>query len=153
MKEARKTELFNILKEFKQDGLTANQYDLEEMSEGNIKAQEWSELLREPDVQKYIRNEMEVIRAAEVNKMVHQAADSRSVGQSQLINALSKLEEDDNQDHGPAFIYSYIPLTEEQKHAQNVIPFNISKDAPQSLEDLQLQGFNYNKAELEEIDE
>ena len=151
MNAAKKDQLFNLLKSYKQEGLTANQYELEDMSDGNVSSSKWSELLREPDVQKYIKNEMDVIRTAEVNKMVHNSADSRSVGQSQLINALTKLESEEHEDLGPAFIYCYIPLTEEQKHAKNVMPFNITKDAPNSLEDMMLGGFKYHADEKEEL--
>jgi len=153
MNDQKKKQLFNLLKSYKQEGLVANQYDLEELSEGNISADTWSELLREPDVQKYIKLEMEVIRNAEVNKMIKDSADSRSVGQSQLLNALTKLDTETQEDKGPAFIYCYVPLTEEQQHAKNVLPFQISTNAPDNLEDLMLSGFKYDLDELEELEE
>lgn len=153
MQDNRKKQLFDLLKSYKQEGLIANQYDLETLSNGHILAEEWSELLREPDVQKYIRTEMEVIRNAEVNKMVHNSADSRSVGQSQLINALTKLDTEDEVDKGTIFIYSYVPLTEEQTHAENILPFSIAKQGAKSIDDfLNGKGFVYNDDELEELE-
>ena len=67
---------------------------------------------------------MNIIRSAAINDMVHKAPDSNSVGQSQLINALGKLDEKATKKEGPVFIYSYVPLNDEQKYAPNVRTVN-----------------------------
>lgn len=128
MTKEEKARLFNLLKEMKEEGITGNQYDLEELSEYTISADLWSELLREPDVREYRKKEIEIIRESEIFKMIKDSSQSRSVGQSQLMNALGKLGEQDDEDKGPAFIYCYVPLTEEQMEAKNVLPFKISND-------------------------
>lgn len=152
MNKEQKSKLFELFKSFQADAITANQYDLEELSEGKIPATQWSEFLREPDVKKYIKQEMEVITSSEIYKMVKDSADSRSVGQSQLINALSKLEGDTDEHLGPAFIYTYIPLTAEQQQATNVKPFNITNDANHT-NDLDNFKFDFHNDELDELSE
>lgn len=151
MKSNRKKELFELFKSYQAEAITANQYDLEDLSEGIVPASEWSEFLREPDVKSYIKKEMEVITTSEIHKMVKDSADSRSVGQSQLINALSKLEDSSDENLGPAFIYCYIPLTEEQQHATNVKPFNITNDLKEN--DITQDFFEWHNDEIEELAE
>lgn len=52
----------------------------------------------------------------------------------------------------PAFIYSYVPLTEEQTHAENILPFSIAKDGVKSIDEfLANGGFKYDDDELEEL--
>jgi hypothetical protein len=80
----------------------------------------WKDFLMTPKVSDYIRAEMELIRNAAINEMVQDAAKSRSVGQSQLINALQKIDETTSQKTGPTFIYCHVPLSEPQKSAPNV---------------------------------
>ena len=63
---------------------------------------------------------MHIVRDATINRMVSNAADCNSVGQSQLLNTLGKLAESSEHKEGPAFIYCYVPLNNEQKYAPNV---------------------------------
>ena len=63
---------------------------------------------------------MNLIRNASINEIIHKAPNSKSVGQAQLINALVKIDEMAVNKNGPVFIYSYVPLNEEQKFAPNV---------------------------------
>lgn len=86
--------------------------------------QVWKQFLMDPKISDYISSEMTLIRTATMNKMVNNAADSNSVGQSQLLNALSKLDEKEQIKDGPTFIYSYVPLNNEQKEAPNVRTVN-----------------------------
>lgn len=103
------------------DGLSMNHYDLAVTASGDYSAEEWKTFLSEPDIAEYIKKEMEIIRVAEVNKIVSGAATSRSVGQAQVLSALAKFEDHSSQKEGPAFIYCYVPLNEEQRHAPNVL--------------------------------
>ena len=100
-------------------GLTYNHYDLaKETNIPDILA--WKDFLMQAKVADYIRSEMEIIRSAAINEMVQDAAKSRSVGQSQLLNTLQKIDESSTQKTGPAFIYCHVPLSEPQKSAPNV---------------------------------
>lgn len=80
----------------------------------------WKAFLTDPKTVDYIQSEMSLIRSAAINDIIQQAPNSRSVGQAQLINSLLKLEEASSTKEGPAFIYCYVPLNVEQKHASNV---------------------------------
>lgn len=112
-------ECWNIFTALGEEGLYMNHYQLAQAT--NIEdAIQWKLFLTDPKVVDYISTEMNIIRNAAINDMVHKAPDSNSVGQSQLINALGKLDEKATKKEGPVFIYSYVPLNEEQKYAPNV---------------------------------
>ena len=80
----------------------------------------WKIFLTDPRIADYISSEMSLIRTASINEIIHKAPNSKSVGQAQLINALVKIDEMAINKNGPVFIYSYVPLNEEQKFAPNV---------------------------------
>ena len=113
-------ELTRYFQELGQNGLTLNHYELAEQTEESD-PQIWKAFLMEPSTSDFIRNEMDLIRGAQLNKMVQDSARSRSVGQSQLINALSKMDEKGTRKDGPVFIYCYVPLNPEQESASNVV--------------------------------
>lgn len=81
----------------------------------------WKMFLLDPRISEYVNSEMSIIRNAGINEIIKQAPSSRSVGQAQLINALVKIDEASANKEGPVFIYSYVPLNEEQKFAPNVV--------------------------------
>jgi len=102
-----------------EEALTLNHYALADITE--IKnPQLWKEFITTPKVSEYIESEMAIIRETSINKMIQQSADSRSVGQSQLINTLQKVKEDTSQKKGPTFIFCHVPLSAEQTHAPNI---------------------------------
>lgn len=112
-------ECWKIFLSLKEDGLFLSHYQLAECT----KIQDafiWKEFLMDPKTVDYVTSEMNIIRTAAINKMVSKAPNSNSVGQSQLINALQKLDEKAAHKEGPVFIYSYVPLNREQKQAPNV---------------------------------
>lgn len=80
----------------------------------------WKMFLTDPRIADYVSSEMNLIRNASINEIVHNAPYSKSVGQAQLINALVKIDEAASNKTGPVFIYSYVPLNYEQKFAPNV---------------------------------
>lgn len=80
----------------------------------------WKMFLTDPRIADYISSEMNLIRNASINEIIHKAPNSKSVGQAQLINALVKIDEAALNKTGPVFIYSYVPLNDEQKFAPNV---------------------------------
>lgn len=117
--KAQHEECWNIFMDLKEEGLYLSHYQLAELT--SVKdAFIWKEFLMDPKTVDYISSEMNLIRSSAINKMVAEAPHSRSVGQSQLINALQKLDEKATHKEGPVFIYSYVPLNEAQKKAPNV---------------------------------
>lgn len=79
----------------------------------------WKAFLTDPRIADYVSSEMNLIRTASINEIIHKAPNSKSVGQAQLINALVKIEEASANKTGPVFIYSYVPLNAEQAYAPN----------------------------------
>lgn len=113
----------SIFTKLGEEGLFMSQYELARNTDEKD-PQVWKQFLMDPKISDYISSEMTLIRTATMNKMVNNAAGSNSVGQSQLLNALSKLDEKEQIKDGPTFIYSYVPLNNEQKEAPNVRTVN-----------------------------
>ena len=117
-----KTELDTFWRHFKslkREGLYASHYDLFEKTTYST-PDVWKEFLLLPEVVEYVRIEMEIIRKAAMNELFANAGDSNSVGKAQLLNAISKYDEDNSVKDGPIFIYTYVPLNSEQEKATNV---------------------------------
>lgn len=121
--DERREELTRQFQELGIEGLAYNQYELAENCEEED-PQIWKAFLMEPATAAYIRNEMDLIRTSQLNKMVQESAKSRSVGQSQLMNALLKMDDNASRKEGPTFIYCYVPLSEEQQFAPNIVNCN-----------------------------
>lgn len=81
---------------------------------------QWKAFLTDPRTIEFTQSEMNLIRTAAINDIIQKAPNSKSVGQAQLINSLLKIEESTSTKDGPVFIYCYVPLNDEQKHAPNV---------------------------------
>lgn len=100
----------------------------------------WKVFLTDPRIADYISSEMNLIRNASINEIIHKAPNSKSVGQAQLINALVKIDEAASNKTGPVFIYSYVPLNAEQKFAPNVALTPLEQITEKSEEDHTLDG-------------
>ena len=121
-----KSELWEKFKEIGKNAITMNHYDLHETFPEYTLTQ-WKDFLLEKDVEDFIKSENKILQTAELNKMLQNVANSRSVGQAQLINTLSKIQDEHSgTKEGPMFIYNYIPLDEHQAKASNI--FEIETD-------------------------
>lgn len=120
--ETKFIEMEKLFLELGKRAISMNHYDFAEMTRGKgFTDKDWREFLSDPRVVEYINKEFEAIKSAELRKIVTDINSSKSVGQAQIINSLAKmLESKDTANEGPVFIYSYVPLSEEQKHADNV---------------------------------
>ena len=101
--------------------LTMNHYDLADATDFE-NPQDWKEFLQNEYVSKYINDEFTAIQDSELRKLIMNISDSSSVGKAQIINSLQKVlnEHAGDKKSGPAFVYMYVPLTEEEQHADNV---------------------------------
>jgi hypothetical protein len=108
---------------FKLQGINAfsmNHYDLRaETSYGTSDL--WKEFLQDSEVIEWTASEMAIIQQSELKKIVVDINSSKSIGQAQLMTALSKLTDTSTTKDGPTFVYCYIPPSEEQEQADNVI--------------------------------
>lgn len=128
-------EQFNLLGE---DAITYNHYELESMT--GIPASDWKKFITDPRVSDYLNRELELMKQNKLRKAVAQLdTNAKTPGAAQVLNALISANKKDNiESNGPIFIYSYIPLTKEEKAAPNVKtltkdPFLVDdgNDAPQ----------------------
>lgn len=114
-----KTQMWNIFKTYREDAITMNHYDFADKT--NYSEEQWLQFLSEQDVIDYIDTQLQVIQKAELAKMVKDIGSSNSVGQAQIINSLTRMNENKiEKKEGPVFIYTYVPLTEPQQNADNV---------------------------------
>lgn len=118
MEKSFKEELWKIYKGLGQDGLTLNHYDLAKFT--NMDPEIWKEFLSMKDVSDWRETEFAIINDSELKKLTKNISKSHSVGQAQIVNAMSKLTEGNGGKTGPAFIYCYVPLNVEQQGAPNV---------------------------------
>lgn len=103
-----------------QTALIMSHYDLAGCTEWE--AEQWKEFLNEPDVVAWVNSENKLLQETEIKKMINNINESNSVGKAQIINSLSKLLDNGNaMKEGPAFIYTYVPLSPQQAKADNVI--------------------------------
>ena len=100
----------------------------------------WKMFLTDPRIADYISSEMNLIRTASINEIIHKAPNSKSVGQAQLINALTKIDEMASNKNGPVFIYTYVPLNAEQEFAPNVALTEVEQITEEPEEDHTLDG-------------
>ena len=100
----------------------------------------WKIFLTDPRIADYISSEMNLIRNASINEIIHKAPNSKSVGQAQFINALVKIDEAAANKTGPVFIYSYVPLNEEQKYAPNIALMSYEQAKENETEEINLDG-------------
>lgn len=114
-----KEQLWEIYKALGETALVMSHYDLAKKTE--VPASMWKDFLSEQDVKDWRETEFALIRDAELKKMQKDVSVSRSVGQAQLMTALSKLSETSDNKQGPVFVYCYVPLSTEQAQAENVM--------------------------------
>jgi hypothetical protein len=95
--------------------------------------QEWKEFLMLPAVAEYIDQELNILIETEKRAILKDISkNQRSVGTSQMLNAVDKILNANASRTGPAFIYTYVPLNESEQHAPNVVrlekdPFRIQE--------------------------
>jgi endo-1,4-beta-D-glucanase Y len=99
--------------------LSYSHYDLADKTEA-FDPESWKAFLMLPAVSEWIRTELDMLQSSELRKLIQGVSSSRSVGQAQLINSLTKMQESNGLKEGPIFIYSYVPLDNEQMHAPTV---------------------------------
>lgn len=120
MDNEQKQEMWQQFKALEAKAISMNHYDLARLT--TIKdVQLWKQFLTDPEVSAYIDQEAQILTQTELRKLASDVSDSRSVGQAQLINAMSKLTDTKVTKEGPIFIYTYVPLNESQEKAANVV--------------------------------
>lgn len=100
------------------DALFMSHYDLADRS-GDSPI-DWKKFLLDARVSAYIAEEIDMLKRNKVVSMLKDADVNKNTGQAQLLNTLLNQTKQDNKKEGPVFIYCYVPLNEEEQHAENV---------------------------------
>lgn len=111
-------QLQEVFNELGQDALYYNHYELAQATE--YSASDWKYFLTDPRVQEYLDLELSLSQQTAIRKMMRDIDQSRSTGQAQLLNTLISQTNQSKKKDGPIFIYTYIPLNEEEQHAPEV---------------------------------
>lgn len=112
--------MFDLFQALGKSAVTLNHYDLAEQT-GYGTPILWKKFLIDPEISEYIKSESQIMKTSELNKLLANISGNKGqVGQAQLIGALQRLTDDAPVKEGPAFIYCYIPLNTDQKHAENI---------------------------------
>jgi hypothetical protein len=117
--ETETQELWAIFKGLGKEALSYSHYDLHTKCPA-YSADTWKTFLMLPEVSEWVRTEHSLLQDSELRKLLSNISSSRSVGQAQLINSLTKIADSGGAKDGPAFIYTYVPLDNQQAHASNV---------------------------------
>lgn len=107
-------EVFNDLGE---DALYLTHHELAAATEFNAIA--WRQFLSDPRVQDFLQAELNLMQQSSIRKMMKDIDQSKSTGQAQLLNTLITQNNVNKKKEGPIFIYSYVPLNEEEQYAPN----------------------------------
>lgn len=115
-----------------------NQLDMEEVifmnhyqlaKETGITSDRWKRFLTHPQVSKWLQQELQLFKEHQLKQMIRDATDDkRSVGAAQMMNSLTKALQENKIKEGPHIIYTYVPLTEEQKLGTSVEHMELRSD-------------------------
>jgi hypothetical protein len=101
------------------EAMFLDHYDLSEITTHS--AEEWKEFLKHPLVADFLQEELVMFKDKQIRAILRDAKDlEKSVGVAQVINSLSKLDLTQMGNNNKIFIYTYVPLDEQEQHAENV---------------------------------
>lgn len=103
-----------------EDAIYKDHYELSRMTD--FSALSWKMFFTHPKIADWVTSEMTLIQQSKLRLLIKDIdANTKSTGLPQLINVLSgQLEDKDKKKDGPIFIYTYVPLNEQESEAPNV---------------------------------
>jgi len=110
----------DIFNSFQSDALYMSHYDLAARSKGEFSPIDWRVFLNDYRVVEFLEEELNMIQRNAIMKMMKDIDQSKSTGQAQLLNTLVQQSTKNKSKDGPVFIYTYIPLSEQEEAAPNV---------------------------------
>lgn len=113
-------EVYNALDP--EDRITMSHFELARETE-ITELEAWIEFLKDTRVAEAINEELVLFQAAQQRKLIARATThDKSVGTAQMINALGKaLESNDENKGGTVMIYSYVPMNDKEQNAPNTV--------------------------------
>ena len=109
-------ESFNTIGE---RALYMTHYELAELSGDSPIA--WKKFLTDPRVAAFISEEMRLLEQTKAAVMLRTVDTNKNTGQAQLINTLLNRNKASEKKEGPVFIYTQVPLNDQERHARNVV--------------------------------
>ena len=110
----------DIYESMEPDVFYKNHWELAAISK--MPASEWKQFLLLPPVAEYISQELNILIETKRRAILKDLdKNQRSVGTAQILNALDKVITGDGARTGPVFIYTYVPLNEQEVNAPNVV--------------------------------
>lgn len=92
-------------------------------------ADQWKQFLTHPAVSIWMSQELQLFKEYQLKQMIKNATDNeKSVGAAQMINSLTRTLQEGQVKTGPHIIYTYVPLTEEQKEGTTVETIELDRD-------------------------
>jgi hypothetical protein len=114
-------ELFNTVG---RQALLMSHYDLADATDES--PIEWKRFLTDARVNAFIAEEMELLKKSKVAKMLNTVDTNKNTGQAQLLNTLLNQTKSEDRKDGPVFIYTQVPLNEQEKGAEHTVIYNES---------------------------
>ena len=112
-------EMQGWMNEIGQESLFMNHYELAEKTE--ISPISWKKFLTDVRVSAFINEELELLKKSKVALMLKDVETNKNTGQAQLLNTLLNQTKTEQKKEGPVFIYTQIPLNNNEQHAENVV--------------------------------
>lgn len=81
---------------------------------------EWKKFITDIRVSTVLNEELDLIKKSKVALMLKDIETNKNTGQAQLLNTLLNQTKQSDIKEGPVFIYTQIPLNEQEQHAPNV---------------------------------
>lgn len=81
---------------------------------------EWKKFLQDPRIAAFVAEETEILMKNKALTMLKTVDTNRNAGQAQLLSTLLNQTKKEQTKEGPVFIYTYIPLNDNEKKARNV---------------------------------
>ena len=78
----------------------------------------------DPRVAAFIAEEMDMLKKAKVAIMLSGVDTNKNTGQAQLLNTLLNQTKTSDKKEGPVFIYTQVPLNDQELRARNVVKLN-----------------------------
>lgn len=101
------------------------------MKSPGVSTSKWKEFLLEPTIVNWYASERKLLLQSQVNKLIREAGTSRSTASAQALGTLLKqLNETETTDSSTIFVYTFVPLTEQERKAPNV---NVNNNIPDSI--------------------
>ena len=103
-----------------ENALYKDHYEL--AAETSYSALEWRTFLSDSRIADWFQQETIFIQQAKYRKLLQDlSSNTKSTGLPQLMNSLqNSINAATPKDNGPIFVYTYVPLNDEEKHAPNV---------------------------------